>query len=159
MTEGARATPGGGWSTVARLFRRAGSEWLEDDAPQLGAALAYYTVFSLAPLILVLLGIVGLIFRNDPADAWTRITAQLSNVLDASAVLLIQDIAKNASQPAKSTLAMASGIGLALWGASGVFGQLQHALNTAWGVKVKPGGGVLLFLRRRFLPFPNVAGI
>ena len=58
------------------LFKQTFSEWLEDKAPQLGAALAYYTVFSLAPLVLVLLAIVGLIFRNDPGGAWNKITEQ-----------------------------------------------------------------------------------
>ena len=56
------------------LLKQTFSEWLEDKAPQLGAALAYYTVFSLAPLILVLLAIIGLIFQNDPAGAWKKIT-------------------------------------------------------------------------------------
>ena len=60
--------------------------FLQDKAPQLGAALAYYTVFSLAPLILVLLAIVGVIFRDDPAGAWDKITQQMSYFLDASAV-------------------------------------------------------------------------
>jgi len=56
------------------LLKQTGKEFLEDKAPQLGAALAYYTVFSLAPLILVLLAVVGIIFRNDPAGAWDKIT-------------------------------------------------------------------------------------
>ena len=60
------------------LLKQTLSEWLEDKAPQLGAALAYYTVFSLAPLILVLLAIIGLIFQNDPAGAWKKITEQMS---------------------------------------------------------------------------------
>jgi len=60
------------------LFKQTFSEWLEDKAPQLGAALAYYTVFSLALLILVLLAIVGLIFRSDPGGAWNKITEQMS---------------------------------------------------------------------------------
>jgi Predicted membrane protein len=54
------------------LLKQTGQEFLEDKGPQLGAALAYYTVFSLAPLILVLLAVVGIIFRNDPAGAWDK---------------------------------------------------------------------------------------
>jgi uncharacterized BrkB/YihY/UPF0761 family membrane protein len=58
------------FSNAFGLLKQTGQEFLEDKAPQLGAALAYYTVFSLAPLILVLLAAVGTIFRNDPAGAW-----------------------------------------------------------------------------------------
>src|SRR6188768_694334 len=81
------------------LFVTTFNEWLEDKAPQLGAALAYYTVFSLAPLILVLLAIVGVIFRNDPNGAWERITDQMGNIMDPSGVEVVQDIAKTAAKP------------------------------------------------------------
>src|SRR5881275_1736637 len=141
------------------LLKQTFSEWLEDKAPQLGAALAYYTVFSLAPLVLVLLAVVGLIFRNDPGGAWNKITEQMSYFLDKSAVEVVQNIAQKAAQPNKSLLATIIGILLALFGASGVFGQLQDALNTIWGVKAKPGLGIWAFLRARFLSFAMVAGI
>jgi len=132
---------------------------LQDKAPQLGAALAYYTVFSLAPLILVLLAIIGVIFRDDPAGAWHKITQQMSYFLDPSALQVVQNIAEKASQPGKSTIATIIGITLAIFGASGVFGQLQDALNTIWGVKAKPTQGIWGFLRSRFLSFAMVAGI
>ncbi len=114
------------------LLKQTFNEWLQDKAPQLGAALAYYTVFSLAPLVLVLLAIVGVIFRDNPAGAWNKITQQMSYFLDQSAVQVVQNIAQTASQPGKSTVATVIGIALALFGASGVFGQLQDALNTIW---------------------------
>jgi len=141
------------------LLKQTFSEWLEDKAPQLGAALAYYTIFSLAPLVLVLLAAVGLIFRNDPGGAWNKITEQMSYFLDKSAVEIVQNIAQKAAQPNKSLLATIIGILLALFGASGVFGQLQDALNTVWGVKAKPGGGIWGFLRSRFLSFAMVGGV
>jgi membrane protein len=134
-------------------------EWLQDKAPQLGAALAYYTVFSLAPLVLVLLAIVGVIFRDDPAGTWDKITEQMGYFLNPSAVQVVQSIAQKASQSGKSTLATLIGVALAVFGASAVFGQLQDALNTIWGVKAKPGRGVWGFLRSRFLSFGMVAGI
>ncbi|PYI64259.1 MAG: hypothetical protein DMF07_07225, partial [Verrucomicrobia bacterium] len=87
------------------LLKQTFNEWLQDKAPQLGAALAYYTVFSLAPLVLVLLAIVGVIFRDDPAGAWNKITQQMSYFLDQSAVQVVQNIAQTASQPGKSTVA------------------------------------------------------
>src|SRR5438067_7943536 len=141
------------------LLKQTFSEWLEDKAPQLGAALAYYTVFSLAPLVLLLLAIDGFLFHNDPAGAWRKMTEQMSYFLDKSAIDLVGNIAQKASQPNKSLLATIIGILLALFGASGVFGQLQDALNTIWGVKAKPGGGIWAFLRSRFLSFAMVGGI
>src|SRR6266481_7662236 len=141
------------------LLKQTFQEWMQDNAPQLGAALAYYTVFSLAPLILVLLAVVGIIFRNDPAGAWDKITQQMSYFLDPSAVQVVQNIAQQASQPGNSTIATIIGIALALFGASGVFGRLQDALNTIWDVKAKPGTGIWGFLRARFLSFAMVGGI
>ena len=146
-------------ATAFDLLKQTAQEWLQDKAPQLGAALAYYTVFSLAPLILVLLAIVGVLFRDDPAGARDKITQQMSYFLDPSAVQFVQSIAQKASQPGKSTIATIIGVALALFGASGVFGQLQDALNTVWGVKAKPGLGIWGFLRARFLSFAMVAGI
>src|SRR5437868_3338580 len=141
------------------LLKQTFSEWLEDKAPQLGAALAYYTVFSLAPLVLLLLAIVGFLFHNDPAGAWRKMTEQMSYFLDKSAIDVVANIAQKASQPNKGLLATIIGVLLALFGASGVFGQLQNALNTIWGVKAKPGTGIAGFIRSRFLSFAMVAGV
>ena len=144
---------------VVGLFTQTFNEWLEDKAPAQGAALAYYTVFSLAPLILVLLAIIGVIFRQDPSGAWNKITEQMRYFLDPSGVQVVQDIAKTAAKPSAGILATCLGIALALFGASGVFGQLQEALNTIWGVKAKPGAAIWGFLRVRFLSFAMVGGI
>ena len=146
-------------SNAFSLLKETFNEWLEDKAPQLGAALAYYTVFSLAPLILVLLAVIGFIFRDDPGGAWNKITEQMNYFLDKSAVDVVQNIAQKAAQPSKGLLATIIGIALALFGASGVFGQLQDALNTIWGVKAKPGQGIWGFLRSRFLSFAMVGGV
>ncbi|MFL6531257.1 MAG: YihY/virulence factor BrkB family protein [Chthoniobacterales bacterium] len=143
------------WGLLMSTF----NEWLEDKAPQLGAALAYYTVFSLAPLVLVLLAIIGVIFRKDPSGAWNKITEQMSYVLDPSGVQVVQNIAQTAAKPSASMLATIIGVALALFGASGVFGQLQDALNTIWGVKAKPGRAIWEFIRVRFLSFAMVAGV
>jgi membrane protein len=147
------------FANAFNLLKQTALEWMEDKAPQLGAALAYYTVFSLAPLVLVLLAIIGVLFRDDPAGAWSKVTEQMSYFLDKSAVQVVTDIAKEASKPGKSTMATAIGIGLALFGASGLFGQLQDALNTIWGVKAKPGQGIASFLRARFVSFAMLGGV
>jgi membrane protein len=153
------APPNFAFRNVFPLLKQTFNEWLEDNAPQLGAALAYYTVFSLAPLTLVLLAIIGVLFRKDPSGAWTRMTEQMGYFLDKSAIDVVQEIAQKASQPGKGLLATIIGIGLAIFGAGGVFGQLQNALNTVWGVKAKPGLGLKGFLRARFLSFTMVAGV
>src|SRR3954465_10624741 len=147
------------WPAAYGLFKQTGTEWMDDKAPQLGAALAYYTVFALAPLVLVLLAIVGVIFRDDPSGAWTRVTEQMGYFLDQSAIQVVTDIAHDASKPGKSAMATVIGIALALFGASGVFGQLQDALNTIWGVKAKPGEGIMSFLRARFVSFAMLGGV
>ena len=150
-------------STAFQLLKQTAREWLDDKAPQLGAALAYYTVFSLAPLILVLLAIIGVLFRDDPAGAWSKVTEQMSYFLDKSAVQVVTDIAQKASEPGKNASATAAatviGIALAVFGASGVFGQLQDSLNTIWGIKAKPGLGIWGFLRARFVSFAMVGGV
>src|SRR5438045_7474095 len=81
------------------LLKQTFSEWLDDKAPQLGAALAYYTVFSLAPLVLLLLAIIGFLFHDDPAGAWKKLTEQMGYFLDKSAIDVVQSVAQKASQP------------------------------------------------------------
>jgi membrane protein len=144
--------------SVVALFKNTASEWIEDKCPQLGAALAYFTVFSLAPLVLVLLAVFGLIFGGSD-QARQKINEQLQYLIDPSGIKVIQDIAVNASKPQAGIIATTIGVVVALIGASGVFGQLQDALNTIWGVKPKPGGGLMGFIRTRYLSFAMVGGV
>jgi membrane protein len=144
--------------SIVALFKNTASEWIQDKCPQLGAALAYFTVFSLAPLVLVLLAVFGAIFGGSD-HAQQKITEQLQYLIDPSGIKVIQDIAANASKPQAGIIAATTGVVLALFGASGVFGQLQDALNTIWGVKPKPGGGIVGFIRMRFLSFAMVGGV
>jgi membrane protein len=143
---------------IVALFKNTAHDWIQHKCPQLGAALAYFTVFSLAPLVLVLLAVFGLIYGGSD-HARQKITEQLQYLIDPSGIKVIQDIATNASKPHAGFIATAIGIVLALSGASGVFGQLQDALNTIWSVKPKPGGGIKGFIRTRFLSFAMVGGV
>jgi membrane protein len=143
---------------ILELLKSATKEWNEDKCPQLGAALAYYAVFSLAPLMLVLLGVFGSIYGGSE-QAREKILEQLGYLIDPSGLKVIQEIANNAAQPKAGILAAAIGILIALFGASGIFGQLQDALNTIWDVKPKPGQGIWGFIRARFLSFAMVAGV
>jgi membrane protein len=143
---------------VLDLLKTAGKEWSRDKCPQLGAALAYYTVFSLAPLVLVLLGVFGLIYGSNE-QARQKILDQLRYLMDPSGAKVFQDIANSAAEPKAGVLATAIGMVVALFGASGIFGQLQEALNTIWSVKPMPGQGIWGFIRARFLSFAMVGGV
>src|SRR5260370_39302207 len=88
-----------------------------------------------------------------------NITEQLQYFVDPSGIKVIRDIAANASEPKAGFLATAIGVIVGVFGASGVFGQLQDALNTIWGVKPKPGRGLMGFIRSRFLSFTMVGGV
>ena len=108
--------------------------------------------------MLVLLAVFGLIFGSSE-QAREKITGQLRYLIDPSGVKVVQDIAANAAEPKGGILATAIGIIIGLFGASAVFGQLQDALNTIWGVKPKPGKGIWGFVRTRFLSFGMVGGV
>ena len=143
---------------VVGLFKNTASEWMGDNCPQLGAALAYFTVFSLAPLVVVLIAVFGLIFGSSEM-ARDRITEQLQYFVDPSGVKVFREIAAQAAKPTAGIVATTIGVIVGLFGASGVFGQLQEALNTIWGVKPKPGSGIWSFVRARFLSFAMVGGV
>jgi membrane protein len=139
------------------LLKTTATQWVNDKCPQLGAALAYFTVFSLAPLVLILLAFFGLFFGS--ASARDKVIEQLQYLIDPSGIKVIKDIATSVAKPQSSILATGVGIVVGLFGASGVFGQLQDALNTIWGVKPKPGASLWAFFRARFLSFAMVAGV
>ena len=144
---------------VVKIFKETFSEWSDDKAPQLGASLAYYTVLSLAPLILLVMSITSLALhgKNGVQD---QIKDQVSQVAGKSSGDMVGDIVKtNASQPKRGVVATLVGAVVALFGASGVFGALQDALNTIWGVKAKPGAGIMGYLKARFISFGMVGGV
>jgi membrane protein len=143
---------------VMDLFKSTVKAWVRDRCPQLGAALAYYAVFSLAPLTIVLLGIFGLIYGSNES-AREKILEQLRYYLDPHGVKVIQDIAASAAHPAASALATVIGALIALFGASCIFGQLQDALNTIWSIRPKPSRGFSSFVRARLLSFAMVGCI
>lgn len=141
------------WELLKETF----SEWQEDRAARLAAALAYYTVFSLAPLLIIALGIAGLAL--DPDTAGRYLTGQVRGLIGNEGAGVIQRIVQNASQPASSIRATLIGLGTLLFGAMGVFNQLQDALNTVWEVTPKPGQGFIDFVKARLLSFMMVLAI
>ena len=141
------------------LLKDTFSQWSDDKAPQLGASLAYYTVLSLAPLILLVMSISALALHNNET-LQNQLRDEVSQFGGKSSGDVVGDIVKtNASQPKRGIVATVLGAVVALFGASGVFGALQDALNTIWGVKAKPGLGVMGYLKARFTSFAMVGGV
>ena len=127
-------------------------EWLDDQAPMLGAALAYYTVFSLAPLLIISIAMAGLVFGAEAAQG--QIFDQLRGLLGDAGGKAMEEIVQSASaEPKTGVVATVIGFVTLLFGASGVFGQLQASLNIIWGVQPKPGRGILGIIRDRILSF------
>lgn len=137
-----------------RVLREAAADWMEDNAARMGAALAFYSILSLAPLLMIALGLAGMIF--DEADARSRLVAQMSELAGKEGGEAIQAMLESGSK-ASGTLTTIIGIVTLLFGASGVFGELQSAMDAVWDVKPKPAGW-LGFIKARFLSFAMVLG-
>ena len=140
---------------VTGLLRQTFSEWTEDKAPRLGAALAYYAIFSIPPLVLLVIAIIGLVYHGDVAGAIQKQLASLMGEATARTMMETgrQHIAKG------GFFAALVGFSLLLFGASGVFGDLQDALNTIWDVQPKKDRGIMGTVNDRFFSFAMVLGI
>ena len=141
------------WGFIKEAFE----DWSEDRASRLAAALAYYTIFSLAPLLIIAIAIAGLAFGREATQG--QIVNQISGLIGAEGAEGIETLIESASKPSSGVIATAFGIIVLLIGASGFFGQLQDGLNTIWEVKPRPGRGILGIIKDRFLSFTMVLGV
>ena len=139
------------------MVREAGNNWFDDNASRLAAALAYYTLLSVAPLLVIAVSIAGLVFGPDAARG--RISAELLNLVGPQAAETIQAILANANAPYAGIFGSAVGIVILLIGASGVFGELQSALNIIWKVPPSSSSGISALLKERFFSFAMVLGV
>ena len=121
---------------IWRLLKETFKEWNEDKASRLAAALSYYTVFSLAPLLIITIAIAGAVFGDDAARG--EIVRQIQGLVGKDGAEVIQTALENAQRPDTLNLASIISIGVLLFGASNVFAQIQDALNTIWEVQPKP---------------------
>lgn len=142
-----------GWS----LLRETVGEWYADKAPRLGAALSYYTVFSLAPVLIVAVAVAALFLGADAAEG--KIVEQLRGLLGRDAAAVVQSVLKNASRHEGGVLATVIGVGILLIGATGVMVELQDALDTVWKVVPKPGQAVKTLIRGRLLSLALVISL
>jgi membrane protein len=144
-------------STAWTVVKETASDWLDDKAARLAAALAFYTLLSLAPLLILAVSVAGLAFGEEAARG--EIAGQLQAVFGSAAADAIQGILANAKTPSSGIVGTIIGVAVLLFGASGVFGELQDSLNTVWDVQAKPGRGVKGFIRDRFFSFTLVLGV
>lgn len=146
------------YQAIPDLFKAAAVHWVRDYAQSMGAALAFYTMFSIAPLLLIVISIAGLVFGEDAARG--EIFNQLDSVLGTPGALAVQSLIERAGKPATSVPASVFGLIFLFIGATSVFGELQDALDRIWRAPARAGhSGLWRLLRARLLSFGMILGI
>ena len=145
-------------SQQRQMIKLAITAWVDDYAPSMGAALSYYTLFSLAPLLIIVIAVAGMVFGQEAAQG--AIVSQLSGIMGADGAAAIEGMLKAAREPTKGVLATVIGIALLLVGATAIFAELQSALDRIWRVPAaKAESGIWHLLRTRLLSFGLVLGL
>ena len=139
---------------VFKLLKETFDSWMEDNALRLSAALAYYSIFSIAPLLVIAISVAGLVLGEEAVRG--QLGEQLQGTIGKQAAEAVQTMVQSASKRSDGWLGASLGFATLMLGASGVFGQLKDALNTIWEMKAKGGAGVWGFLRARLLNFGMV---
>lgn len=139
------------------VIRQTFKEFSEDKAPRLGAALSYYTIFSIGPLLLIAVAMAGVFYGQEAAQG--RISEELSKVFGTQMAKAMEQMIEAAARPASGTVATILGVVTLLIGASGVFSQLKDAMNTIWNVEPENESGIKGFVLQRFLSIAMVLGI
>jgi membrane protein len=143
-----------GAKAVLSTVKEAFADWKEDNAPRLGAALAYYTAFSLAPLLVIAIAIAGLVFGHEAAQG--RIVEEVQGLIGKAGAEAVQAMLEAARKPSSSVWAAILGTITLILGASGAFTELRGALNVVWEAPAKPSGGIWGAIRDRLLSFAMV---
>jgi membrane protein len=148
-------------STLFNLLKKTYQEWREDRASRLAAALAYYTIFSLAPLLVIAIAVAGLIWTQDAVHG--QVMGQIQGLVGVEGAAFVEDLLQSASNPAEGIVATIIGLITLMFGALGVFNELHNSLNIIWEVKEeKPKNfweSIKKALIDRFLSFTMVLGI
>jgi membrane protein len=139
------------------LIRETIAQWEEDQASRLAASLALYTLLSIAPLLVVSIAVAGVFFGDEAARG--QLSHQMGGLVGEQAGQAIEALIDNARAPSAGIIGSVLGIAVLLFGASGVFGELQVALNQIWNVKQRTGRGLRGVLRDRFFSFTMVMGV
>jgi membrane protein len=153
--------PDASWSerlkNTGGLLKQTFTQWSDDGASRLAASLALYTLLSIAPLLVIAISIAGLVLGDEAARG--QISDQIAGIVGPQAGQAIESLVANARTPSSGIIGTVVGVMVGLFGASGVFGELQSALNQIWEVKPKPGRGIKGLVRDRFLSFAMVMGV
>ena len=142
---------------LGRVLKLTAVGFIDNRGPRMGAALAYYTLFSLAPLLLIVVSVAGLVWGGDAVRG--ELVEQLEALLGASAATTIEQMLRSVAWPAGGWLSTLIGLALMLVGATTVFAELQDALDTIWQVPARPVQGWWAWLRARLLSFGLILGL
>ena len=140
-----------------QLLKTTWQEWNEDEASLLAAALSYYTAVSVAPLLVLVVVIVGLFLGEAAAEG--QLITQLRAAMGTEGAQFLETVIQNADQPTLASVAGILSFLTLLWGSTNLFAQLQSSLNKIWNVERKPGAGIWATLRSRLLSFTMVLGV
>lgn len=143
--------------TIWTILKATYTQWSNDKASQLAAALAFYTAISIAPLLVLVIAIVGFFLGEEAAQG--QLVGQLRSLMGETAAQFTETAIANADKPTVSGIASLLSLGVLLWGSTNVFSQLQSSLNAIWNVEPKPGGGIWGMIRTRLLSFGMVLGL
>jgi membrane protein len=139
------------------MARAAGQAWLDDHAASMGAALAYYTLFSLAPLLLIAISVAGLVFGAEAARG--EIVGQLQGLVGSAGAAAVQQLLESVNRPAGGVASTLLGLVLMLVGATTVFAELQDALDRIWQAPARQSAGLWALLRARVLSLGLILGL
>jgi len=148
---------GTNYKAIWPMLRRTFSEWQEHEAPRLGAALAFYTLLSLAPLVILTVAIIALVFGHSAAQ--DNLVAQVQNMIGQQAADAVKTMIEHAQKPSSGAISSIIGVITLLFGASGVAGELQSALNRMWDVQPENTGGIWGAIKQRLFSFGMVLGV
>ncbi len=145
-------------SQIVDLIKETYNEWSKDKASDQAAALSYYSIISLAPLLIIIIAIVSF-FYHDSASVSNALISQIGDLVGKESAKTVQEMMAGAAKPSKSIFAMIIGVVVLLVGASAVFVNLKSMLNTIWNVETKPGIGIWGIIKARFFSFAMIVGI
>ena len=147
-------------NALPRVFRQASSEWINDNAPRLGASVAFYTLLSLAPVIVIAVAVAAVVYGQEAAQG--RLASEIRGVAGPEVARTIQEIIRGAYKPRTGVIATLLGLATLVFGASSIFVELHDAMNTIWHVSLPPdrtnAATVIRLIRDRFYSFATVLG-
>jgi membrane protein len=145
------------WQTYSAIFKEAIQEFMNDNAIKLSASLSYYTLFSLAPMLLVVLSIVGFFYGREAVEG--QLYNQIDWLVGAEAAKQVQELIRHAQLSGKTGIAAIIGVVTLIIGATGVFAEIQDSINQIWAIKPKPRSGLVKYLINRLLSFSLIVSL